>query len=261
MSLDHTSKIVKPQSLTRDAFLGGRLTVSQSESGFRAGLDSVLLGAAIAPQTTSLLDLGCGAGVAALVGLTHNPAASGVLLDSNASALALAELNVAENGFAARARVLLLDATARGALRSEAGLPVDHFTSVIANPPFFTTGRGTLADDGGRADARHMDAEALDLWVKTAAAAAAPRGEVIFIHTVESLAPLLAAFDARFGAVTLLPFLPRPGRAATRVLVRGIKGSRAPLKMLAPRMLHGEVGNAFAADIDPIFRGESRLIW
>jgi tRNA1(Val) A37 N6-methylase TrmN6 len=261
MSLDHTHNIVKPQSLTRDAFLGGRLNMSQPETGFRAGLDSVLLGAAIAPQSTSLLDLGCGAGVAGLVGLTHNPAASGMLLDNNASALALAELNIAENGFADRAKVLLLDVSERGALRSEAGLPVDCFTSVIANPPFFTTGRGTLADDGGRADARHMNAEALDLWVKTAAASAAPRGEVIFIYPSDSLVPLLAAFDARFGAITVLPFLPRPGQTASRVLVRGIKGSRAPLRLLAPRVLHSEAGNGFAADIDPIFRGETRLIW
>jgi tRNA1(Val) A37 N6-methylase TrmN6 len=260
MSLDQTDKIVN-RTLTLDAFLAGRLRLAQPAAGFRAGLDSVLLGAAIAPQSSSLLDLGCGAGAAALVGLIHNSSASAVLLDNSETMLELAAANIAENGLAARAKVLRLNVIARGALRKQAGLPTDHFTSVIANPPFFTAGRGTPAPDLGRADARHMDAEALDLWVKTAAASAAPRGEVIFIHTAESLAPLLAAFSARFGAIAVLPFAPRPGQPATRVLVRGIKGSRAPLTLLPPRILHGETGNGFAADIDPIFRGEARLIW
>ena len=77
-----------------------------------------------------------------------------------------------------------------------------------------------------------MAGAALDLWVRTAAASAAPEGEIVFIMPAESLGPLLAAFEARFGALTLLPFSPRPGAPATRLLLRGIKGSRAPLKLL-----------------------------
>ena len=74
MSLDQPNAFVKHQTPTRDAFLGGRITVSQPRHGFRAGLDSVLLGAAVASGSTSLLDLGCGVGTAALVALAHNPA-------------------------------------------------------------------------------------------------------------------------------------------------------------------------------------------
>src|SRR5215217_6522799 len=47
MSLEHPIDFVKQQTLTRDAFLGGRLNLSQPRNGFRAGLDSVLLGAAV----------------------------------------------------------------------------------------------------------------------------------------------------------------------------------------------------------------------
>ena len=34
---------------------------------------------------------------------------------------------------------------------SEAGLKADHYAAVIANPPFFTAGQGTLAKGGARA--------------------------------------------------------------------------------------------------------------
>src|SRR5690606_37947746 len=67
MSLDQPNPFVKHQTITRDAFLGGKLIVSQPSHGFRAGLDSVLLGAAIPRGTNNLLDLGAGVGTASLV--------------------------------------------------------------------------------------------------------------------------------------------------------------------------------------------------
>lgn len=258
MSLDQPADLVKHETQTRDAFLGGMLTLSQPRTGFRAGLDSVLLGAAVSPERRKLLDMGAGVGTAGLIALAHNTALSATLAELDASALAMAHDNIEANGFAARATAIAVDVTAKGSDRRMAGLAENAYDSVIANPPFF--GAGTLATDSSRAAARHMDAAALDLWVKTAAGSAAPGAEVIFIYPAAALPGLLAAFDQRFGAITILPLLPRPGEAATRVLIRGIKGSRAPLTLLASRQLHVE-GRDFAAEFDAIFRGTSRLVW
>jgi tRNA1(Val) A37 N6-methylase TrmN6 len=260
MSLDEATDLVKQQTLTRDAFLGGRLTVSQPEKGFRAGLDSVLLGAAVSRQSRRLLDLGAGAGTATLVAMADLPELGATLVEADAAMVALASLNLEANGMADRAKVLALDLTAPGKLRATAGLAADHFTTVIANPPFFDPGRGT-APATTRSDARHMDDATLDRWVKTAATHAAPGGEVIFIHVAEALPLLLTAFTQRFGAVSVLPLLPREGEAASRVLVRGIKGSRAPFSLLAARALHEPAGRGFRPEFDAIFRGAARLIW
>lgn len=261
MSLDQPSQFVKPETLTHDAFLGGRLTVTQPRQGFRAGLDSVLLGAAVSAQTTELLDLGCGVGTAAMVALVHNPKARALLLDHDVATVTLANANLGTNGQAGRATATVLDVVAKGQLRAAAGLRENAYNSVIANPPFFTEGAGTLAGDAARASARHMDAAQLDLWVKTAATSAAAGGEVVFIYPAASLAPLLAAFIQRFGAITILPLSPRPGQPVSRVLIRGIKGSRAPLTMLASRALHEEEGRAFQPEFDAIFQGTARLGW
>jgi tRNA1(Val) A37 N6-methylase TrmN6 len=261
MSLDQPNAFVKHQTVTRDAFLGGRITVSQPRHGFRAGLDSVLLGAAISADSTSLLDLGCGVGTASLVALAHNPALVATMADRNADMLALARVNAEDNGFAGRVTLIEADVVGKGADRTAAGLRENAYASVIANPPFFDSAGGTLARDGARADARHMDAHGLDLWVKTAAGRAAPNGEIVFIYPVDSLSPLLASFTARFGAVTVLPLVPRPGEPATRVLVRATKGSRAPLTLLASRALHDGEDRAFAPQFDAILRGTARLDW
>ena len=59
----------------------------------------------------------------------------------------------------------------------------------------------------------------------------------------------------------MLPLLPRQGEAASRVLIRGIKGSRAPFRLLAARAMHEAEGRGFRPEFDAIFRGTARLIW
>ncbi|HEY4201097.1 MAG TPA: methyltransferase [Devosiaceae bacterium] len=259
MSVDQPTELVKQQTPTRDAFLGGRLNVSQPGNGFRAGLDSVILGTSVDPAGTSLLDLGAGVGTASLVALATDEGRSAVLIDDDREALALAAHNISLNGFAGRATVLELDVTAKGAVREATGLRREAYASVIANPPFFD--QGTRAAAPSRAAARHMDEASLDRWAKTAAAHVAPGGEVIFIHLAATLPALLAVLGSRLGALTVLPLAPRPGEAASRVLVRGIKASRAPMRLLATRVLHEAEGRAFAPEFEAIFRGTGRLVW
>ena len=261
MSLDHTSDFVQHQTTTMDSFLGGRITLCQPARGFRAGLDSVLLGAAIRPGARALLDLGSGVGTAAMVALAHAPQLVATLAERDEAMLGLAQGNANRNGFSGRVALAQVDVAAPGTMRREAGIRDNAFDSVIANPPFFDAASGTLARESARAGARHMDSAELDLWVKSAAGAAAGGGEAIFVYPAQGLAPLLAAFSKRFGGLTILPLSPRPDQPANRVLLRGIKVSRAPLTMLAHRALHDVDGRAFRGEFEAIFRGEARLVW
>ncbi|MGV3651889.1 MAG: tRNA1(Val) (adenine(37)-N6)-methyltransferase [Devosia sp.] len=239
--------------------MGGRLNLSQPSHGFRAGLDSVLLGASVVPDRQDFIDIGAGVGTAALVALAHG-AARATLVEIDSATADLARANIPANGFAERAEVVELDILAPAALRTQAGLVPNRYDTVIANPPFFAEAQGTPAPSRSRRMARHMPAEALDLWVKAAAGLAAPRAEIVFILPAERLGPLLSGFEKRFGAVTILPLSPRLGEKASRILLRGIKGSRAPLTLLPSRALHGPDGG-FAPEFEAIFRGQDRLHW
>lgn len=254
MSLAHGVEIEKRAGVTRDAFLGGRLTLLQPQRGFRAGLDSVLLGAAVGATSGTLLDLGAGVGTAALVALADHAGLAATLVEADPATAALAGENIAANGFSARAEVRVCDIAAPG----RRALATNAFAAVIANPPFFDAGS---APAPARAAARHMTPDALEAWLRAAAAHAAPGGEVIFVHVAARLPALLAGFERRFGALTILPLSPRAGAPAHRVLVRGIKGSRAPLTLLAARPLHEAEGRAFRPEFEAIFRGTARLHW
>jgi tRNA1(Val) A37 N6-methylase TrmN6 len=261
MSLDHDGNIVKHQTPTRDAFLGGQLVIAQPRKGFRAGLDSVLLGSSVRRLEGELLDLGAGVGTAALVALQHAPTLSATLADNAPDILGLAQQNIAANGFSARARTIPLDVMGGAKARRAAGLRSDAFATVVANPPYFEAGKGTIAPETGRAGARHMEAGALDQWVRTAVGAATPDGEIIFIMPAASLGALLVAFEGRLGALTVLPLSPRPSLPASRILVRGIKQSRAPLILLPIQPIHMADGHGFSPEIEAALRGAGRFVW
>lgn len=261
MSVDHDNLFVQHQNTTLDAFLSGKLSLVQPKTGFRAGSDSVLLGASVSLTATSLLDLGSGVGAAGLVAAHWAAKARVLLAERDPVTAQLARENILRNQFEGRCRAEQVDISAPGPEREAAGLLSNGFASVIANPPFFDSASGTLSADSTRAGARHHDSENLDRWVRTAVACSAPKGEVIFIYPADRLSELLAAFELRLGNVAVLPVTARPDKEAGRVLVRGIKGSRAPLRLLSPLVLHGETGNHYAPRAREILTGIAPLVW
>ena len=117
--------------VTSDRFLGGRILISQSRSGFRAGIDSVLLAAAVNRESLRILELGSGTGVAACCILGDLPESEMVLVEKQADMLKLAEANLLSNGFSDRATTIYLDVTAKGSARNAAGLRTEDRKSVV----------------------------------------------------------------------------------------------------------------------------------
>ena len=98
----------------------------------------------------------------------------------------------------------------------------------------------------------------LEAWARFMARMTAPGGEATMIHKADALARVLAVFEARFGALKILPLHSRQGTPAHRVLVQGVKGSRGPLQLLPGFVLHGE-GNAFTPAAQEILRAAAPL--
>lgn len=239
--------------LTRDAFLGGAVEVMQPEKGYRAGVDAVLLAAAVmvpSGRSIEVLDCGAGVGTVGLCVARRIPDANVTLLEAEPDYAALARENIALN--ALQSRVSVIEGRI-GATTTNAMIPREHFDCVVANPPFHGEGRGTPAASDLKAAAHAMPPEHLETWVRFMAHAARPGGEALLIHKAEALGQILAVFDNRFGAVTVLPIHAREGAPAIRVLVSAIKGSRAPLAILPGFVLHGD-GNAFTSEAATILR-------
>ena len=248
---------------TTDAFLGGRLSIRQPRKGYRAGLDAVLLAAAAPVRAGTgerVLDAGSGVGVVGLSVAERISDALVTLVELEPELLALARENVGDNGLSDRVSVVQADVAAGGAAFNGSGseLTPGTFAHVLANPPYFAAGSGTEPSDNLKAGAHQMPREGLDAWVRFLATAAAADGSATIIHRADALPAVLAALDGRFGAIKVFPVFPRAGEAASRVIVQGIKGSRAPLTLLAGLVLHME-GHGFAPEAEAILRHGAAL--
>ena len=68
-----------------------------------------------------------------------------------------------------------------------------------------------------------------------------------------ALGQLLDSMKNRYGDIRIAPLFPRQGASASRILVQGIKGSKAPLQLLPGLVLHGE-GHGFAPAATAVLR-------
>ncbi|MBJ7535505.1 methyltransferase [Rhodomicrobium vannielii ATCC 17100] len=250
--------MTSPVTFTCDAFLDGRVTLRQPKPGFRSGLDAVFLAAACPAQAGErVLEAGCGAGAASLCLLARVPGVSvtGVEIDSGLAALA--RENATKNDLAARFTIANADLTASWTELEAAGLFREAYDHVIANPPFFEHGRTRLSKDARNGRARAMAEGGFEDWARFLAAAARPSASATVIHTADALPQILAAFDRRFGALSILPLHPKAGAPAIRVIVSGIKGSRAPASILPGVVLHEADGAPTAAATAILRHGQS----
>ena len=216
--------------LTHDKFLGGRVRAWQPARGYRAGVDPVLLAAAVqARPGETALELGCGVGVASLCLAARVPGVQVTGVEVQPAYAALARRNAeAVAGFS------VVEADLR---RLPPELKQRRFHHVFMNPPYFDREAGTASDDGGR-DIAFGGATALADWIDAGARRVGPQGYLTLIQRIERLPEVLAALTGRLGSVVVRPIAGRAGRAPERFLLRARQEGRAPFHLAAPLVLH-----------------------
>jgi tRNA1(Val) A37 N6-methylase TrmN6 len=230
------------------------LRILQPEKGYRAGIDAVFLAAAVpcSPGDT-LFEAGIGVGVAALCITARVPQLHITGMEVAARYAMLAEENAKRNNRANALRIIHTDL--KEALRRDlTHLPVHgSFAHAYANPPYLEDGKSTPSPVSLRAVAHNFGPEDLDLWVKVLHTMLAPRGSCTVIYRADALGKLLQAMEGRFGDLRIAPLYVREGAAASRVVIQGMKGSRAPTQLLPGLQLHGP-DNQFTRDAEAILR-------
>ncbi len=219
------------EETTLDDFLGGRVTAEQPAKGYRAGVDPVLLAGSVPARAgESILELGCGVGVASLCLAKRVDGLQLFGIERQAEYAQLARENAERNGL--EFTVFTGDLEAMPPELRERGF--DH---VLANPPYFQRDRSHAALDQGREIAMGEDTP-LETWVKVAAKRLAPKGYASFIHRAERLPELLEAAAKYLGSVQVLPLAPRTGRDARLILLRARKGGKAPFRLHDSLIVH-----------------------
>ena len=228
-----------PEAFTDDAFLGGRLRLRQPKSGHRAGHDAMLLAAATAARPGDrVVDFGAGVGAAGLAVGKRVSNVDLVLVEIDPRLANLARGNAVSNEIVAEVIVLDIAASAEGF--AAAGLTPESVDVVLMNPPFNDPARHRASPDKAREVAHVATAATLVNWIHAGRRILKSGGILNLIWRADGLVEVLAALGRGFGSFEILPIHGDVKTPAIRLLVRAIKGGKAPLQMHAALMLNDE---------------------
>ena len=238
-----------------DSLLGGQVGLYQPEGGYRVAVDPVLLAASVPLASTGrLLDIGTGAGAAALCFAHRAPGSRVTGLELQPGMAALARRNVEMNDMQDRISIL------EGDLLRPPGELQGSFDHVIANPPYLPAERADPPPDASKAAANVEGEAVLADWIDFAIRMVKPKGAITFIHRADRLSELLALLDGRAGGIVVFPLWPKPGREAKRVIVRARPGVKTPLRLSAGLVLHQEDGEYSKEALSILRDGEALIL-
>ena len=250
------------EETTVDSFHQGAFKVLQPKnSGHRSGMDAMLLAASLPKNAQGIVaDLGSGVGVAGYAALNLNRDLDLLAVEKSYMLAELARKSLLLPGNAnlkARTKIIQVDITANGTERLKAGLNPESVSHVIMNPPYnMSTLRAS--PDLLKAEAYMLGEGGIDSWFRTAASIIRPGGSLSMIYRTENLGDVLACTQGRFGGLEIMPVHSHADEAAKRIIVRGTRGSRAPLSILPGLVVHEDNGN-FSPLAEKIFNGEATM--
>jgi len=226
---------------TEDAFLGGQLRLRQPKSGHRAGHDAILLAAATSARPGDrVVEFGAGVGAAGLALARRVGAIDLMLVEIDAQLTALARDNAVAN--AIPARIVTLDVTSPAEAFVAHGLSPDSVDVVLMNPPFNDGMRHRASPDKAREVAHMAVPGMLENWIHAARRILKSGGALTLIWRADGIAEVLTGLERGFGSLAILPVHGDAAKPAIRVLVRAVKGGKAPALIHCGLMLNNESG-------------------
>lgn len=232
--------------MSAEKFLDGKIIVRQPEDGFRAGLDAVMLAAAV-PDAAHAFELGAGAGTASLCLAARLPGIAITGIEIDPALTKLANQNAAANGVDKHVAFVAADIFA---------LPLEwkrEYEAVLMNPPFH--GEGQTSPDAARARAL-MDGGTLRDWLEAGLKRTVSGGSFTAIFRADRLNEALAALPGT--GVTVFPLWPKAGELARRVVIQVRKGAGTPFSLLPGLILH-QASGAYTLEAEAILRGNAAL--
>jgi tRNA1Val (adenine37-N6)-methyltransferase len=230
--------------------LGGRVVYRQPASGYRSGIEPVLLAASIpARPGEHVLEAGSGAGAALLCLALRVPGVHLTGVEMQREMAELSAANAQANGFSG------IEILADRIETAKLPHPFDH---AMANPPYHDA-NGSLSPDATREAAKRGSAPLIRTWIERLSAALRRRGSLTMVAPTGMVPACLAAMsEARCPCVAIFPLWPMMGRPAKLVLLRGVKDARTPLHILPGLVLHQPDG-LYAPDAQAVLGDAAAL--
>lgn len=235
---------------TADELLQGRLQVIQKKKGYRFSLDALLLAHFIRLRRgDSLLDLGTGSGVIALIAALRRPDVRATGIDIQEKMVEMAARSAALNGL--EDRVTFNAGDVRVLRRT---FTAASFDAVVCNPPYRKVNSGRVNPRDEKALARHELQGTLRDFLASAAHVLKPGGRFFVIYPARRMATLITQMrDASLEPKRYRGVHSRCDSDGVFVLVEGRKGGGEELEILPPLCIYKDSG-AYTDAMAEIFK-------
>ncbi|MDY0187632.1 MAG: tRNA1(Val) (adenine(37)-N6)-methyltransferase [Syntrophus sp. (in: bacteria)] len=247
--------ILAREDETVDGLLNGRLQVIQKKKGYRFSLDALLLASFIRlGQDHSLLDMGTGSGVLALITAMQRPDVRAAGIDIQEGMVEMAMRSAALNGLDDRVSFKAGDIR-----QIRRFFDAGSFDAVVCNPPYRKANAGRINPLGEKALARHEIRGDLRDFLEAAAYVLKPGGRFFVIYPAQRLVSLIAGMrEAALEPKRFRLVHSRSDTAGTFVLSEGCKGGGEELEVLPPLFIYRD-SELYTEDMEEIFRELNRF--
>lgn len=189
-----------------------QFAIRQDRTPMKVGTDGVLLGAwADLENAGTILDIGTGTGLIALMAAQRNPMARIDAIEIESNAFEQAQENVTASPWNGRIRVI------QTSLQNY--YPGITYDSIVCNPPFFVN--STKNPNQGRTLARHSDTLSHTELISHAMRLLTPDGSLcVILPTTEAIELIHIASQAKLYPFRMTRVLPNPDKAPKRYLIQ-----------------------------------------
>ncbi|MGE5613960.1 MAG: tRNA1(Val) (adenine(37)-N6)-methyltransferase [Bacillota bacterium] len=240
-------KILENERIDDLQYKGLRLI--QKKDGFRFGIDAVLLSYFVkAPKYSTIIDLGTGTGIIAILLAAKKEPSKVVGLEIQPQMAEMAERSVMLNDLGNKVEIV------RGDIKDAVSLfGAASFDVVVTNPPYMEKGGGLLNQSDAMAISRHELLCTLEDVLSSAARLLKPGGRFFMVHRPKRLADII--YHMRNSGIEpkqLRLVYPAPDRKPNLVLIGGARNGNPELRVLEPLFVYDGSGN-YSSEIDEIY--------
>lgn len=242
-------KLILPGERVDDLQLEG-LSIIQNPSGFCFGVDAVLLSDfAKAKHGAHIVDLGTGNGILPLLLSAKTKGTQITAFEIQEEVADMARRSVVYNALEDRIQIIADDL--RNAFSHLNKSSVDI---VVTNPPYVAGGGGLVNPRDAKAIARHEIHCTLEDVIRTAAQLLKPGGAFYMVHRPSRLADMIELMRRCKLEPKALRFVhPKRGQAPNILLIKGVRGGGAEMRVEPPLYVYAEEGG-YDPEILEIYR-------
>ena len=217
--------------ITKDLFLGGKLSLLQPKKGFRAGLDSVLLAAAVnAKSGEKVFEIGSGVGTVLFCLMSRISGLKATAIEIMNEYHSLSLINAKQNNF--KANLIL------GDFLKDQKLKQESFDQIFFNPPYYPIHNYKISGNKLLEIAHIEYPGILKKLLSYALKRCKPYGYITLIHRPARLPEILSILTNGSGDIKIQPIVSSHSQISSRVIIRARKSAKGETRLFNPISLY-----------------------